>query len=144
MPEINSVAGQLVGIPVGQVYTAGKGVVIDNVHKTVRVDETVLYDGTAATSVTCSESVSNFERIRVCAKPGPFTTIHEETFDVGKTAGFFMLADASNAYGGQITATSTTVAITNGKHVWFSAGGCGSEADSPTLVKVIGVNRVSA
>lgn len=35
MPEINSVAGQLVGIPVGQVYTAGPGIKIDNVNKTI-------------------------------------------------------------------------------------------------------------
>lgn len=40
MPEINSVAGQLVGIPVGQVYTAGKGIKIDNVNKVVSVDIT--------------------------------------------------------------------------------------------------------
>lgn len=33
--EINAVAGQLFGVPVGQVYTAGPGIVIDNVHKTV-------------------------------------------------------------------------------------------------------------
>jgi len=38
MPEINSVAGQLVGIPVGEVYTAGKGIKIDNVNKTVTFD----------------------------------------------------------------------------------------------------------
>ena len=41
MPEINSVAGQLVGIPMGQVYTAGPGIKIDNVNKTVSVDNTV-------------------------------------------------------------------------------------------------------
>lgn len=40
MPEINSVAGQLVGIPMGQVYTAGPGVKIDNVNKVVSVDIT--------------------------------------------------------------------------------------------------------
>lgn len=39
MPEINSVAGQLVGIPVGEVYTAGKGIKIDNVNKVVSVDD---------------------------------------------------------------------------------------------------------
>ena len=37
MPEINSVCGQLVGVPVGQVYTAGAGVVIDNVNKVISV-----------------------------------------------------------------------------------------------------------
>ena len=33
--EINSVAGQLVGIPMGQVYTAGDGISIDAVNKVV-------------------------------------------------------------------------------------------------------------
>lgn len=43
--EINSVAGQLIGIPVGQVYTAGPGIKIDNVNKVVSIDETVLWEG---------------------------------------------------------------------------------------------------
>lgn len=33
--EINSIAGQLVGIPMGQVYTAGDGISIDAVNKVV-------------------------------------------------------------------------------------------------------------
>lgn len=147
MTAINSnraIRGPVTAVPV----VAGKGVKItaDTVNNrfVAEVDETVLFDGTAATSVTCSESVSNFERIRVCIKPNPFTVIHEETFDVGNTAGYFLLADSSNAYGGQITATTTTVAITNGKHVWFNASGCGSEADSSKVVKVVGINRISA
>lgn len=73
MPEINSVAGQLVGIPVGQVYTAGEGVVVDNVHKTItsKYNETVLYDGglnpDSVSSITLSETTMNFERIVILA-----------------------------------------------------------------------------
>ena len=71
--EINAVAGQLWGVPVGQVYTAGPGVVIDNVHKTVRVDETVLWEDltnttqlySGTTNFNLSESFMNFERIKV-------------------------------------------------------------------------------
>lgn len=43
MPENNqilSVEGQLVGIPL-QEYTAGPGIVVDNVNKVIRVDDTV-------------------------------------------------------------------------------------------------------
>lgn len=64
MAEINSVAGQLVGIPVGQVYTAGPGIKIDNVNKVVSVDETVLWSGASLTA-TLSELPTNFERIRI-------------------------------------------------------------------------------
>lgn len=69
MPEINSVAGQLVGIPMGQVYTAGPGINIDNVNKVVSVDETVLWDanGQVVLSglITMSEPITNFERYKV-------------------------------------------------------------------------------
>ena len=72
MAEINSVAGQLVGIPVGQVYTAGPGIKIDNVNKIVSVDETVLWEGTlvgsAGGTVDLAERVTNFERIRITYK----------------------------------------------------------------------------
>lgn len=68
--QINSVAGQLVGIPVGQVYTAGKGIKIDNVNKVVSVDETVLYEASSITNneagqvFQLSEPITNFERVR--------------------------------------------------------------------------------
>lgn len=47
MPEINSVAGQLVGIPVGQVYTAGDGISIDAVNKVVTNIGTPVIEGEA-------------------------------------------------------------------------------------------------
>lgn len=73
--EINSVAGQLIGIPIGQVYTAGPGIKIDNVNKVVSVDETVLYDCSdnyvyGTNSVTLSESYKNFEIIKILNSKG--------------------------------------------------------------------------
>lgn len=83
MPEINSVAGQLVGIPVGQVYTAGKGVVIDNVNKTVRTDETVLFEdsnGTGVDSGDISEAYTNFERLLIEVGYGSQNTSLEDGY----------------------------------------------------------------
>lgn len=67
--EINAVAGQLWGIPIGEVYTAGPGIKIDNVHKVVSVDETVLWEDENGvnlnTGITLSESRLNFESIKL-------------------------------------------------------------------------------
>ena len=72
MPQINSVYGQLVGVPVGQTYVAGPGIKIDNVNKTVSVDETVLWSGSlgsTGTSLPLSEATTNFEFIDIYCYP---------------------------------------------------------------------------
>lgn len=67
--SVNSVAGQLVGIPVGQVYTAGHGITIEgnSLNREVSLDETVLYedsDGTSVSTFVLSEGWNNFETVR--------------------------------------------------------------------------------
>ena len=66
-----SVQGQLVGIPVEE-YTGVSGIIVDPVNKTIRPDETVLYDGTGISSMITSntevdltEPVRNFERVKI-------------------------------------------------------------------------------
>ena len=129
---------------------AGPGIVIDNPDgNTLRVStdenyETVLWSGTPAASVTCSESVSNFTRLRVYVKSPSFTTLHEVEFDVAdSTVGYFFMANAQNGYGSQISATSTTVSTTGGRHVWFNDMSLGSESNSVYITKVVGVHRLS-
>ena len=146
MTAINSnraIRGPITAVPV----VAGKGVRLvadtENNRWVVEADETVLWEGTPAASVTCSESVSNFTRLRVYIKSPSFTTIHEVEFDVAdSTVGYFFMANAQNGYGSQISATSTTVSTSGGRHVWFNDMSLGSESNSVYITKVIGINRL--
>lgn len=151
MPEINSVAGQLVGIPVGQVYTAGPGIKIDNVHKVVSVDETVLWSGTATNStVTLNETADNFERITIYYRNGD--NIHNSTEvirmsgnqNVSLTAG----AVGSNAYVkfGTYRITGTTIEPINAQSfmIWYEGSlGAGRETNNFYVYKVVGIHRIA-
>ena len=147
MTAINSnraIRGPVTAVPV----VAGKGVRLvadtENNRWVVEADETVVFNGTAAASVTCSETLSNFSRLRVYVKTGEFTALHEVEFDVDDpSVGFFYMAGNVHGYGAQISVSSTTVAISGALHVWFNAGGCGSENVTIVITKVVGINRVS-
>ena len=129
---------------------AGPGIVVDNPDgNTLRVSvaqdmEVVIFNGTAAASVTCSESVSNFTRLRVYVKATSFATLHEVEFDVADSSvGYFFMANAQNGYGSQIGVSSTTVAISGGRHAWFNDMSIGSESAQIVITKVVGINRIS-
>lgn len=147
MTAINSnraIRGPVTAVPV----VAGKGVRLvadtENNRWVVEADETLVFNGTAAASVTCSESLNNFSRVRVYAKSDAFTTLHEVEFDIADSSvGFFYMAGNDHGYGAQISVSSATVAISGALHVWFNAGGCGSEATTIVITKVVGINRVS-
>lgn len=163
MPQINSVAGQLVGIPCGQVYTAGKGIKIDNVNKVVTVDETVLWEGTqwsvgdTGQELTLSESPLNFETIKVYGyRPlGTGSNIYSAVFSEEFDPNFLsansitrvMMSYAINNNGNRIiggmgisgvTGTSWTEA--GGFHF---AGGSLANGEYAHIHKVIGINRIS-
>ena len=156
MPENNqilSVEGQLVGIPL-QEYTAGPGIVVDNVNKVIKVDETVLYDGSSATSVTCSEAITNFELLRVYVTPAAVTTDNQyQIVEMvpGKFGSYYILAgyvsNLFHIYGGRIASSGGTILNTeNGFHMWVpitSGGNVGNEASNSKIVKVVGVHRIS-
>lgn len=161
MPEINSVAGQLVGVPVGQVYTAGKGVVIDNVNKTVRTDETVLWSGLAGASdfpLTLSESLSNFEKVEFTWIPryqgdygSPTVCDTQGTDGHGGTLKYTLAApywNANSAWFGwwfldttnnQTKLTSVLNAFGNPQTTTALANGLNCR-----MVKIVGINRKSA
>lgn len=155
MPEINSVAGQLVGIPIGQVYTAGKGIKIDNVNKIVTVDETVLYEDTNYTygrnSVTLSEDYRHFECLKIFNSKG-----NVQFFYPGNAQGvvLFTLTNITNGYlwlipwtfqNDGVTYTGATgklwtVGATTAVDVPYTAGS--NRWIQPT--KIVGINRISS
>ena len=157
--EINAVAGQLWGIPMGEVYTAGPGIKIDNVHKIVGVDETVLWDGngSALTTATLDESIYNFEYIRIDLFMGS-----------GNIQGKLVKTDTSPTYisvGGITTEANTYVTyvfacsmnVTNsGKTLTVPQKGNGfailtnktvnyfQNNNIGTVYRIVGINRKSA
>ena len=152
--EINAVAGQLFGVPVGQVYTAGKGVVIDNVHKTVRVDETVLWENAngvtgASFPLTLSEAPANFERIRLVLKPWSSRVITSE-FPGSETS---FLVDSSwcdlsmTSMYNFITifsVDSTSLTFVGNKFIKWGTTTINSDTSQFSLYKVVGINRISS
>lgn len=157
MPEINSVAGQLVGIPVGQVYTAGPGIKIDNVHKTVSVDETVLYDGNGSTtsSATLSESVSNFQYLDLYMR-GSNVSQYPTVVRVA-IYGTYTAAQVNWSLGNNdwyincqklsISGTSISVVAAHAMHSPFNSTSITHESNTDlitkTICKVVGVHRIA-
>ena len=93
--EINSVAGQLWGIPMGEVYTAGPGIKIDNVHKVVSATEPVV-------DVVSDCENWNGHTMKCIILRGSYTTntsmqnqYIENVLPVGTTIAFI---DGSNSY----------------------------------------------
>lgn len=152
MPEqINSVAGQLVGIPVGQVYTAGTGIKIDNVNKVVSVDETVLFENGTTTSATLSESGYHFDRIRVyytraggfCQEfpmfdnPTYLQISHTNAYTNNWRSTFAYRYDfdgvslSPSAYCIEVASKTDTTTLTT------------RTATPPTILKVVGIHRIA-
>lgn len=152
MPENNqilSVEGQLIGMPLAGPESFSQQQ-LDYLKRALGVDETVLFNGTAAASVTCSESVSNFERIQIWMNVNSDGTRKAsiELIPGYESEYMFYSGVASNLlhfYSGIITASSTTVAVDQGRHMWVSTGGSNvsSESQSRNIYKVVGIHRIS-
>ena len=158
MTAINSnraIRGTVTAVPV----VAGKGVKItaDTVNNrwVVEADETVLWEGTAATSVTCSEAITNFERLKVYVTPAAVSTdtMTQIVEMVPRKFGSYMMlagyqSNLFHIYGGRIANSGTTTLKTeDGFHMWVpitSGGSVGNESSNSKIVKVVGINRISA
>lgn len=167
MSEVLSVQGQLVGIPVEQ-YTGVSGVVVDPVNKTIRADETVLFDGSAGASdtITLSESPMNFERIKVLYSTHSTTVDGADTKDVGIGYTEFLpnstttvILETVFIYNPQtqtnpnqinhgvavyynIQTTTWTRIMSAWSQAWFLGGGTSrTDGDFVYVHKIIGINR---
>lgn len=157
MPEINSVAGQLVGIPVGQVYTAGPGIKIDNVNKVVSVDETVLWSNTSGVApgsfpLSLSETITNFERVKFYWQtfnyPGKNHTVSEKMTDVADiTLGDFIYNKSSTANFNvlwELEISNTTVNSISTKYVNWASTNPGDASSFFLMFKIVGINRIQS
>lgn len=140
-----AIRGPVTAVPV----VAGTGVRFvedaDNNRVVAEVDETLLYSGGTTSSATLSETAANFERLRIEVKASAFTTTDTivAMVDVGKFSVCFM-GDAADMYAGTGTISGTSVTITEGKHIWFNAGGSGSETALALITRVWGINRIAS
>ena len=162
MPQINSVYGQLVGVPVGQTYVAGPGITIDNVNKTVSVDETVLWESNVSngeTSATLSESIYNFESVRIFYRAGERygVWLSVEVMNRDISSGGIRLVDwfINSPDTAIIMGTANYSVSNNGltltgsqlHHLWFSLSNfsySGQGTAGVYIKKVVGINRIQS
>lgn len=154
--EINAVAGQLFGVPVGQVYTAGPGIVIDNVHKTVRADETVLYSSNTAVAqggtMALTENPENFSTVKLyvahAANATNLAIVIEYTGDTTRYDVVMPVTDnATNLIMDRyyFSRSGTTVTVGGRKrHTIGASSVSSSDLTNPAFVmKIIGIKRIA-
>lgn len=136
MPENNqimSVAGQLCGMPLAGPESFSQQQ-LDYLKRALGVDETVLWDGeptAASDDVTLSESVANFETIRVYANWKFNTTANIPCYiEISSDIGQFSLNGFSTS--------STTTQVTSEMQVYLVTG---TFTISTTTIKPINIIR---
>ena len=159
-----SVQGQLVGIPVEE-YTGVSGIIVDPVNKTIRSDETVLYDGTGSTSMITSntevdltEPVRNFERVKIYYQDTAGITIGMASVESLTIANSFCLNIPPYMSGNGVTLwcdsnafvfysdspSKMTIAATGTRYnVLLTNMTVTTTASGISRVKVVGVNRIA-
>lgn len=160
MTAINSnraIRGPVTAVPV----VAGKGVRLvadtENNRVVAEADETVLWEGIKTNSCLLSEDTSHFEKIGVFIANQNDDV--EEQIIVPKGSNYtFATIGASLGPNNAglvfrfITVTSTSMTVTKGKTMYLSYNDSGTswsadtsaERNNNALVKVVGINRVSA
>lgn len=162
MTAINSnraIRGPVTAIPL----VAGKGVRLvadtDNNRWVVEADETVLWSGEALTGITLSESLTNFEQIKVVysegagsTRIGSFTTEHFDASHLAGVGSGYYWEDTSDypmhvhginlSISGNAVSVVTSIAqcfsITNNAFVNWDIGA------SFRLLKIVGIHRIAS
>ena len=159
MTAINSnraIRGPVTAVPV----VAGKGVRLvadtENNRWVVEADETVLWEGEGIVSnfpITLSESITNFERVRVYVKWHPTLAAAYQSIE-------YMVSSANDVWQGMLSAildansfyqSFFTLTVSNGTSVEYTYGRLRSNYSSEqtnekqaTFYKIIGINRISS
>jgi len=154
--EIMSMEGQLVGMPLAGPETFSQQQ-LDYLKQALGVDETVLWDGngTSSTSVSLSENIANFERVRVTWVNNNYVltteaAIHENTLYFGGAVFGWNSNDGSRMQisGGSYTISNngTTLTAAGGNQVYFGNSGSSYGGQSPKnmpILKVVGIHRIA-
>lgn len=152
MPTINpqAVRGPVTAIPV----VAGTGVRfvedVPNNRVVAELDETVLWEG-SDTTVALSEPYTNFEKISVVYNTND-NCVYEQIFYSAQSGTTFTVnasnCNSSNTYikTARFSIASQAITFHSATTVSFSSSGfAGYSTSNPvTLVKVVGINRISA
>ena len=159
MTAINSnraIRGPVTAVPV----VAGKGVRLvadtENNRWVVEADETVLWEGEGIVSnfpITLSESITNFERVRVYVKWHPTLAAAYQSIE-------YMVSSANDVWQGMLSAildansfyqSFFTLTVSNGTSVEYTYGRLRSNYSSEqtnekqaTFYKIIGINRIAS
>lgn len=153
MPENNqifSVAGQLVGMPLAGPESFSQQQ-LDYLKRALGMDETVLYDDSNGQSTgTFSETISNFERIKVLYVWNSSTDNKAKYVELQAVAQVFSYLDNGKAgttynwFGwGSWEITTTGFSLLNG---YQAIGGLSSTTPvsaGPKIYKVIGIHRIA-
>lgn len=160
--QMMSVEGQLVGMPLAGPESFSQQQ-LDYLKRALGVDETVLWEGTLNTlnsDVSCSESIYNFERIKVFYRIVADNAVHgvgvyefepSEISSANFTSfGAFYLI-SNGWYGWWLCRLAVTdsnkIKITKTENSWGnSASPTSSSVDSSTvgyIYKIVGIHRIS-
>ena len=161
MPESNeimSVEGQLVGMPLAGPESFSQQQ-LDYLKRALGVDETVLWDGgnSGATSATLSESLMNFESIKISyageERYGVSLDVEVNPRSTISTNGLQLTDWYINSGGGylvcamgfySVSADGLTLSGTQLKHMWFSVPNMtysGAGTFGVKLFKIVGIGR---
>ena len=156
MTAINSnraIRGPVTAVPV----VAGKGVRLvadtENNRWVVEADETVLWEGTPATSMTLSETPANFEYLRVyvtrdsgvqlvglAAATSSYLTFGMLHYDSSEGS---VMQEITAAY---TSSNGTTFTLVNTARRWYNGATVGGNVSigNSYVTKVVGVNRIAS
>ena len=155
--EIMSVEGQLVGIPLAGPESFSQQQ-LDYLKRALGVDETVLWEGTDATTFTTSEAIENFDEIHFYVNGGEGTNkvIAKAVLPMGWTDYSSNLAfsyGSPYSIDGSLAITWTTRYSRSNNTFTFTSsyygGGSGSTPQANVnnnvghMYKVVGINRIA-